>query len=185
MEFHKNSEILLPGLEQIRKLPTNTSSNDLCCFPTASYYFNSWYEFFRTIFKFYRLNTGVSHADNKDLPCFTSSLAYWALEHFLLDKRQHHSAIHKRNAKGLLVREIFSKPILSSLQLFSEWKWSLLRLARIPEGAESHSQFSIFCLETAGVMIHMEKSAYYKGYIGEEFSAGQIGNFHGTSFHIR
>jgi len=83
----------------------------------------------------------------------------------------------------ILVREIFSNPILSLLQLFSEWKRSLLRPARIPEGVESHSQFSIFCLETAGVTVHMEKVLHCKGYGGAEFSAGETGNFHCTCFH--
>lgn len=41
-----------------------------------------WYDIPRTIFKFCRLNTGGSHADNTHIPCFISSVAYWALELF-------------------------------------------------------------------------------------------------------
>lgn len=138
------------------KVPTNTSSTDLHCFPIERFSFNSSYEIPGLSFKFCKLNTGISRAD-KNLPCFISLLGYQALEHFTLRKWQHHSAIHRRNEEGLLVRNIFSNPIHSSLQLFSEQKWSLLRLARIPKGVESHSQFSIFCLETVGVMVGMEK----------------------------
>lgn len=60
MELHKYSEMLVLGLEQISKLPTNASSIDLHCFPTESYYFNSWYEIPRLSFKYCKLNTGVS-----------------------------------------------------------------------------------------------------------------------------
>lgn len=88
-----------------------------------------------------------------------SSLGNQALEHFLLQKRQHRSAIQRRATERLLVRKICSNPIHSLLQLFSEWKQSLLRFARIPKGEESHSQFTIFCLETAGVMVGMEKKS--------------------------
>lgn len=82
-----------------------------------------------------------------------------SLKHFILYKWQYHSAIHRGNAEELLVRKIFSNLIHSLWQQFSEWKWSLLRLARISKRMESHSQFTIFCLETMGVTVGMEKTS--------------------------